>query len=195
MDERTRLGLGIALAAAVLGVTGDGLLRLLPWGLNVPLFALALVGLTAALASWHGVGLRSEGRFLGAPFLLFAAFFAWRDSDTLAAGFLAVALLNALNPDALIVRINLDRAEAGTRLDAPYLATLSADAVLPQTAALPTLPEGDRGPVAAALEARWTGSDPDDWRTYNLSRDRAREAVAGLRTEPPARARGSREGG
>ncbi|CAA9463460.1 MAG: hypothetical protein AVDCRST_MAG25-1180 [uncultured Rubrobacteraceae bacterium] len=162
MDERTRLGLGIAPAAAVLGVTGDGLLRLLPWGLNVPLLA---------------------------------AFFARRHSDALTTGFLAVALLNARNPDSLIVRTNLGRADAGRRLDAPYLAAPSADAVPPLTAALPTLPEGDRGPVAAALKVRCTGPYPADWRTYNLPRDRAREAVGGLRAEFPARARGSQEGG
>ena len=84
MGERTKLGLGISGAAVMLGLLGDGLLRAIPWGLNVFLFALFLVGLAAALSIRRGVGLLGEGRYLVAPLLLFAALFAWRDSNTLA---------------------------------------------------------------------------------------------------------------
>ena len=97
--------------------------------------------------------------------------------SALATGFLAVALLNALDPDALIVRANLARAEEGHELDAPYLASLSADAVPPLIADLPQLSEGDRRAVEAGLETRWGSPAPDDWRTFNLSRSRAYEAV------------------
>ena len=98
--------------------------------------------------------------------------------SALATGFLAVAFLNALNPDALIVRTNLARAESGHELDAPYLASLSADAVPPLVAGLPRLPERDRNSIEAGLGARWAGSASSDWRTYNRSRSWAREAVA-----------------
>ncbi|QIN79140.1 hypothetical protein GBA65_12075 [Rubrobacter marinus] len=106
MSERTKLGLGIAGAAAIIGLLGDGLLRATPWGLNVFLFALALVGLAASLAAWRGVGLRGEGRLLVAPLLLFAALFAWRDSDTL-------AVVNGLS---LLVALSLvvSRSRSGT---------------------------------------------------------------------------------
>ena len=43
--------------------------------------------------------------------------------------FLAIALLDALNPDAVIVTINAGRAQAEQPLDSDYVASLSADAV------------------------------------------------------------------
>ena len=43
-------------------------------------------------------------------------------------GFALLALLNAMNPDALIARVNLSRADAGKELDVSYLSHLSADA-------------------------------------------------------------------
>ncbi len=76
MGERTKLGLGIAGVAAMLGFLGDGLLRATPWGLNVFLFTVSLVGLAVSLASWGGISLRGEGRFLVVPLVLFAALFA-----------------------------------------------------------------------------------------------------------------------
>ncbi|QIN79139.1 DUF4173 domain-containing protein [Rubrobacter marinus] len=108
--------------------------------------------------------------------------------SALATGFLAVALLNIMSPDALIVRTNLARAERGEELDVAYLASLSADAVPALSAGLPRLPEGARRDLEARLEARWAGEAPGDWRTYNLSRSRAREAVADLPAEPLAEA-------
>ncbi len=55
VGERTKLGLGIAGAAAMLGFLGDGLLRATPWGLNVFLSTVSLVGLAVSLASWRGI--------------------------------------------------------------------------------------------------------------------------------------------
>lgn len=116
--------------------------------------------------------------------------------SALATGFLAVALLNALSPDALIVRTNLARAESGQELDAAYLASLSADAVPPLITGLPRLPESHRQAVEAGLRARWAGPASDDWRTYNFSRSRAHEAVAaGLPDTLRAEARAPREEG
>ncbi len=84
MGERTKLGLGVLGAAVVLGVLGDLLLRATPWGINVFLWIAGLAGSVAALAAWRRIGLRGEGRCLVVPLLLFSAFFAWRDSNTLA---------------------------------------------------------------------------------------------------------------
>lgn len=50
------------------------------------------------------------------------------------AGFLLIAVLHLLNPDALIARTNLARARAGRIFDARYASNLSADAV-PELAA------------------------------------------------------------
>ncbi|HEX8127871.1 MAG TPA: DUF4173 domain-containing protein, partial [Pyrinomonadaceae bacterium] len=85
MSNRTKLGLNILAAALLLGVLGDALLRETPWGLNVFLWAGALVAAMLVLharserrASW-----RADGGWLLLPVAFFAAAFAWRDSETL----------------------------------------------------------------------------------------------------------------
>ncbi|MDP8952246.1 MAG: DUF4173 domain-containing protein, partial [Actinomycetota bacterium] len=103
VGERTRLGLGVLGAALVLGVLGDLLLRATPWGINVFLWIAGLVGSVAVLAAWRGIGLRGEGRWLVVPLLLFSAFFAWRDSNTLAV-VNGLAVLVALSLAALRTR-------------------------------------------------------------------------------------------
>ncbi len=94
----------------------------------------------------------------------------------LVTGFLAIAFLNIVNPDALIVRTNIARMQAGEEFDAPYLASLSADAVPPLLASLPAMDEADRFTVRDRLDARWS-SPETDWRTYNISRSRAYSLV------------------
>jgi hypothetical protein len=96
----------------------------------------------------------------------------------LAAGFAAILLINVSNPDALIANTNLDRLEEGKRFDAVYLTTLSADAAPVLFEALADIPE-ERLQIAPHLTAeqvlleRWKGGDTG-WRTWNLSRERAR---------------------
>ena len=67
----------------------------------------------------------------------------------------ALLVLNLVNPDAVIARVNLNRAVQGAPLDTAYLSRLSADAI-------PTIVKGAmkwRGPSAAPccgqLETRW----------------------------------------
>jgi hypothetical protein len=103
VGERTKLGLGVLGAAAVLGLLGDLLLRATPWGLNVVLWVLALVAFVWGVAAWRGVGLDGEGRWLVVPLLLFSALFAWRDSNTLAI-LNGLTLLIALSLAALRTR-------------------------------------------------------------------------------------------
>ena len=89
----------------------------------------------------------------------------------LGSGFAAIVAVNALNPDAVIARTNLD----GPRVDADYLAGLSDDAVPTLVERLPSLSPALRAQIAAQLASR-----PDrggDWRTWNLSRSRAAEAL------------------
>ena len=63
MSVTTRLGLGALGAALVLGMLADGLLRTLPWGLNVVLWVGALTAVAATLAGWQGVALSGGGRW------------------------------------------------------------------------------------------------------------------------------------
>jgi hypothetical protein len=93
-------------------------------------------------------------------------------------GLASVVALNALNPHALIARVNISRAASGAEVDASYLRTLSADAVPTLIARMPALPEAGRCQVAAMLVKRWSGERPGGWRTWNISDARARRMVA-----------------
>jgi Domain of unknown function (DUF4173) len=113
-----------------------------------------------------------------------------RDSfalGVLTTGFISILLINAMNPDALIARVNVDRMEAGKRFDAYYLTGLSADAVPAMIEALPAMDEEDRRIVEDHLEAfsRWS-SRSRDWRTWNLSRARSTSSKP-PGSPPPAR--------
>ena len=92
----------------------------------------------------------------------------------LVAGFAAILLINVANPDALIARVNLERMERGERFDACYLTGLSADAAPVLLEALPRLEGEARRTIEEDLRARWYGASHPDWRTWNLSRSRAR---------------------
>jgi hypothetical protein len=93
----------------------------------------------------------------------------------LTTGLIAILLINALNPDALIARINVERMVAGERFDAYYLTRLSADAAPVLLESLPRMSEADRQVIEEDLRTRWARER--DWRTWNLSRARARYLV------------------
>lgn len=89
-------------------------------------------------------------------------------------GFAVLAALNAVNPDALIARVNTDRSFADGKLDALYLSRLSEDAAPVLAERLARLPADAQCTVANALLA----FDTDEgWRGWNLSHARAREAA------------------
>lgn len=94
------------------------------------------------------------------------------------AGFLLVAALHALNPDALIARTNLARALAGRTFDVRYAASLGADAVPELVAGLPVLNPQGRCALANDLLRRWPAPANADWRTWSLARARAWRAVS-----------------
>jgi hypothetical protein len=101
-------------------------------------------------------------------------------------GFAALALLNLVNPDALVVRVNVARAEVGLELDADYLSGLSADAVPSLAHAIPTLPAESRCYVRQRLVQTRQWDQATGWRSWNVSRWNARRAAEGLRaTEDP----------
>ena len=75
----------------------------------------------------------------------------WKRPDRFAIGaviclFSFVATLNLLNPDAMIVRKNLQRYKTIGHLDLEYLTTLSADAV-PSLIKLAAEIENQRAPI------------------------------------------------
>jgi hypothetical protein len=89
----------------------------------------------------------------------------------LVSGFAAIFVMNALNPDALIARTNLNR----PKLDLPYLMDLSDDATPTLVNALPTLDPALRTQLEEELASRRRGQS--DWRTWNWSRSRAQAAL------------------
>ncbi len=101
-------------------------------------------------------------------------------SWTIASGFAAIISLNAMNPDAIIARANIERMEEGKRFDAYYLVFLSDDAAPVIASSLPDI--GDREleenfTLEQALLDEWKDGEKD-WRTWNLSRTRAQSLHA-----------------
>lgn len=115
-------------------------------------------------------------------------------SGALVSGIAIAFALVLINPAALVARVNLDRTgspEAET--DAVYLSRLGADAVPVLVARIDELPVDGRCVVAEALLGRWDAAHAperglDDWRTWNASHARARDAVRSAEGELRARA-------
>lgn len=109
----------------------------------------------------------------------------------LISGFVLVAGLQFMNPDAFIVRSNLshsgrpsavgpsstgDPSSSGL-IDIAYLSSLGSDAVPALLESLSDLPEASRCAVARRLLRRWGPGTQSDWRSWNWSRWRAQAAV------------------
>jgi Domain of unknown function (DUF4173) len=93
------------------------------------------------------------------------------------AGFGVLAVLYAINPDAVIARVNLARAAGGRPFDASYAASLSADAVPALAAGLASLSANDRSSLTRQLAHHWRPDGGSDWRTWSVSRARAYRAM------------------
>ncbi|HKW41833.1 MAG TPA: DUF4173 domain-containing protein [Gemmatimonadales bacterium] len=83
MSAKTRLGLEILAAAALLGIAGDQLLRAAPWGLNAFLGTAGLVVAGTALVRRHRVPASADAPWLTAAALLIGSNFVARDSTIL----------------------------------------------------------------------------------------------------------------
>jgi two-component system sensor histidine kinase BaeS len=103
----------------------------------------------------------------------------WLPRMALLAGATLLLGLAVANPDAWIAQHNIDRYEATGKLDAEYLSGLSADA-LPVILDNP-LPEGLRCPMGDLDHGL---RDPGGWAGWNLSRERARDALRHSAVEP-----------
>lgn len=95
----------------------------------------------------------------------------------LVTAFLMVGLLHVINPDALIVRTNMSLAQSGRNFDAAYASSLSADAVPALVDALPSANHYNQCVMTMSLLTRYEELGRADWRTWNLSRKRARDAI------------------
>ena len=91
-----------------------------------------------------------------------------------------IGALNVVDPEAVVVRVNLARALGGAEFDIPYHATLSADAVPALLGAAERLAPARCAALLEALRPRWTGATEEstDWRTWNRPRARARDLLA-----------------
>jgi hypothetical protein len=81
-----------------LGLIGDALLNIAPWGINVFLFVLVLMAVAWVFARRNAINLTGGGRWLAVPALAFAALYTLRDSNMLR----ALCLLAVLTALALI---------------------------------------------------------------------------------------------
>ena len=91
-----------------------------------------------------------------------------------AAGIAAYFALAIANPDALIARVNLDRARHGAEVDASYLTQLSADAAPVLHRHLDNLPPDARCHIAKKMLG-YAALEQQDWRSANFSVVKARE--------------------
>jgi hypothetical protein len=86
--------------------------------------------------------------------------------------FVAVFMLNVLNPNALIVEHNLARASKSVDFDIQYAVQLGADAV---PSLLFKAPSDVIAPIKAALDSYWKNKPEHDWRGFNISEAQANQ--------------------
>jgi hypothetical protein len=99
-------------------------------------------------------------------------------------------VLDVVNPDALIVRTNVERAASGAELDAKYVSSLSADAVPELVRALHSVDPTTQCVIATRLQSEAERRDrglPTDWRWWNWSRARSFRIAYGAVDDPRVR--------
>ena len=178
------------------------LFRRLALGLTALLGAIMVSAFARMGLYVHYYGISTD-RLFATAFMIWLVFvFAWLALTVLRAhprrfalgmvtsGFLVLAVLNIMNPDALVARANLARSEAahtgGAGADLGYLASLGGDAV-PQLVPALTSSEAvshfaieDRCKASDQLLKHWLGSygpRMHQWTQWNLARRRATDAV------------------
>lgn len=126
------------------------------YGLSeIRLYATAAMAYVTFLATWLGARLIRARRRRFAP-------------GALVAGYVALTGLHLINPDALIVRVNLSRATTRA-FDTGYATSLSADAIPALIAGMPKLDPVARCQAEQGLRRRWLKIDESqhDWRSAN----------------------------
>jgi len=171
------------------------LFRSLALGQLLLVFAILGSALYRMRIYWQTYGL-TEPRLYATMVMLWVAFvLAWLGATVLrgrrerfafgalAAGVATALVLNLLNPQAIIVKVNAGRAAAGEAYDVAYAKQLSGDAVPALVSSLSRLPPSERCHVAGLLLERWGKARAGGWRTFNQGDWRARRAVTAVRSE------------
>ncbi|MGH9002611.1 MAG: DUF4153 domain-containing protein, partial [Acidimicrobiia bacterium] len=121
----------------------------------------------AVLVAWVGLALVLLGAWFGGSRRR-----AWFPAAAVGAGLAGLLLLNLTNPEALVVRRNVELAERTGRFDTEYLLELSDDAIPELVRTLPRLAPVDQANVLAHIcevPAEAGGS----WAAWNRSERRA----------------------
>jgi len=114
---------------------------------------------------------------------------SWLPPAAVAAGLVALFTLNVVNPEAVVVRHNVEFAERSGRFDPVYLTDLSDDAVPALVEALPRLdPEARRVVLDRVCAMGSAGQATRSWLSFNGGRDAAVEARNSVCTVVGARA-------
>ncbi len=178
-DRRRFTLLAEATVGLTLVIVGVALARL---GLYEDAFGLTMLRLySKVFAVWIGVA-----------FVLLALDLAgvgkgrsWLPPAAVAAGLVALFALNVANPEAFVVRHNVEFAESSGRFDPDYLAELSDDAVPALVDALPRLAPDARAVVLGRVcEMGSAGRATRPWWSFNGARDAAVEARNSVCTTP-----------
>ena len=82
-EDRSRLAARVLVDAVLLGALGDALLRATPWGVNLTIWALALIAALVLLARRRHEELSPDARWLLAPAVALTLAFAWRGAESL----------------------------------------------------------------------------------------------------------------
>lgn len=172
--RRTFALLGVVAAALTLVIVHSAVVRL---GLYDEVFGLTrLRYFSTAFAWWLAIVFV----LVGVSLALSATRWSTRNWLLFAIGcsaLLMVVLLNAVNPDQVIVQHNIDRAADGAEFDVSYARTLSSDATPALVDALPLFVEFGQRTMSDELCARQRSGEPTGW---NLSLWRAADATAEL---------------
>jgi hypothetical protein len=102
----------------------------------------------------------------------------------LISGYIVLAGLNIVNPDALVARVNTARMVNDGKFDPNYTFRLSADAVPVLLDAIPAMAPEHRSALSERLLRQYTPADSaSDIRTWNAARSKAASLVHGRELE------------
>ena len=171
-DERILRGLAVVHVLLLIAIAVSALQRMrlytAAYGLTEDrFFATAFLLLVSAVLVWFAVVVLADRRQQ----------FAF---GTLIAAYVTAAILFVVNPDAVIARVNIDRALSGTAvlpLDRVHATSLSADAVPVLLDRLPALDPAAQCAIAKRLLERWPPAQPTSFSNWNISVVRAKQLI------------------
>ena len=101
----------------------------------------------------------------------------WFPGAAAVAGLVLLFALNIVNPEALVVRLNVNQSSANHLLDPDYLAGLSDDAVPDLFKALPQIDSRQQSEIRRQLCQREESQD-GGWAGYTVAQQAAKQAHA-----------------